>query len=406
MIDLEMAISFVERTAGGAVDKASREHFRMALDALGRPHTTIPTFHVAGTNGKGAVSMMLTNGIIASGYSVGTYMSPFVYDIRERWLVNGTPVNEEDFIRATIKVMDAVLTIEQGKPSVSTFEIKTLVAFALFDMLKLDYVVLEVGIGGLLDATNVIPPPLAAIVTSIGFDHVELLGPTIEDIAMQKAGIIKPGTGIVVCGDSNPNVQAIVSRSASNAKSPVQFPQPVTTKMLALPGEHQRMNAAVALAALEHRFGSLAESVVDSVLGTTLPGRFESRLIDGRNVIFDGAHNQAAARALASAIRERCPGGCVTLVVAHSGNHDCAGFGSELLDVIDNVIVTTTPFRPQPPDATAAFYASMNKNVRVITQAAAALRHAVDITDQGKDVVVCGSFYLASSFRDFLKSSS
>jgi len=135
MIDLEMAINFVERTTGGAVDKTSREHFRMALESLGRPHATIPTFHVAGTNGKGAVSMMLTNGIIASGHSVGTYMSPFVYDIRERWLVNGAPVNENDFIKATIKVMDAVLEIEQGKPSVSTFAIKTLVAFVLFDML-------------------------------------------------------------------------------------------------------------------------------------------------------------------------------------------------------------------------------------------------------------------------------
>lgn len=405
MIDLEMAINFVERTTGGAVDKASREHFRMVLESLGRPHSTIPTFHVAGTNGKGAVSMMLTNGIIASGHSVGTYMSPFVYDIRERWLVNGTPVNDVDFVSATTKVMDAVLELEQGKPSVSTFEIKTLVAFVLFDMLKLDYVVLEVGIGGLLDATNVIPPPVAAIITSIGFDHVELLGPTIEDIAMQKAGIIKAGTDIVVCGDRNPSVQAVVSKCASDTNTPVKFPDAVTSKKLALPGEHQRMNAAVALSALEHRFGTLSDHAVDSVLGTTLSGRFETILVDERTVIFDGAHNQAAARGLASAIRERCPGGRVTLVVAHSGNHDSAGFGSELLDVVDNVVVTTTPFRPQVPDATAAFYASKNKTVSVVANASAAIQHAIDLTDHGKSIVVCGSFYLASSFRDFLKSS-
>ncbi|MEY3602351.1 MAG: hypothetical protein RL169_1595, partial [Armatimonadota bacterium] len=334
MIDLEQAINFVERTAGGAVDKASREHFRLALDRLGRPHTTTPTFHVAGTNGKGAVSMMLTNGIKAAGHSVGTYMSPFVYDIRERWLVNGKPVDEADFINATTKVMDVILNIEQGKPSVSTFEIKTLVAFVLFEMLKLDYVVLEVGIGGLLDATNVIPPPVAAIITSIGFDHVDLLGPTIEDIARQKAGIIKAGTGIIVCGDRNPSVRAVVRNCASDANTAVEFPDPVTGNRLELPGEHQRMNAAVALSALEHRFGTLSERTFDSVLGTTLPGRFESIVADGRIVVFDGAHNQAAARGLASAIRERCPEGRVTLVVAHSGNHDSAGFGSELINVV------------------------------------------------------------------------
>lgn len=400
MIDLEQAIAFVERTAGGAVDKASREHFRLALEALGRPHATIPTFHVAGTNGKGAVSMMLTNGIKASGHSVGTYMSPFVYDIRERWLVNGKPVDVADFINATTKVMDVILDIEQRKPSVSTFEIKTLVAFVLFEMLKLDYVVLEVGIGGLLDATNVIPPPIAAIITSIGFDHVELLGPTLEDIAIQKAGIIKPGTGIVVCGDRNPSVQDVVSKCAMDANTSVKFPDAVTSKMLALPGEHQRMNAAVALSALEHRFGALSECVVDSVLGTTLPGRFESKVVDGRTVIFDGAHNQAAARGLSSAIKERCPEGRVTLVVAHSGNHDSAGFGSELMNVVDNVIITTTPFRPQQPEATAAFYASMNKSVTVVPDTSAAIQHAIRMTGHGKAIVVCGSFYLASSFQD------
>ena len=400
MIDLEQAIAFVERTAGGAVDKASREHFRLALEALGRPHATIPTFHVAGTNGKGAVSMMLTNGIKASGHTVGTYMSPFVYDIRERWLVNGKPVDVADFINATTKVMDVILDIEQGKPSVSTFEIKTLVAFVLFEMLKLDYVVLEVGIGGLLDATNVIPPPIAAIITSIGFDHVELLGPTLEDIAIQKAGIIKPGTGIVVCGDRNPSVQDVVSKCAMDANTSVKFPDAVTSKMLALPGEHQRMNAAVALSALEHRFGALSECVVDSVLGTTLPGRFESKVVDGRTVIFDGAHNQAAARGLSSAIKERCPEGRVTLVVAHSGNHDSAGFGSELMNVVDNVIITTTPFRPQQPEATAAFYASMNKSVTVVPDTSAAIQHAIRMTGHGKAIVVCGSFYLASSFQD------
>ena len=400
MIDLEQAIAFVERTAGGAVDKASREHFRLALEALGRPHATIPTFHVAGTNGKGAVSMMLTNGIKASGHTVGTYMSPFVYDIRERWLVNGKPVDVADFINATTKVMDVILDIEQRKPSVSTFEIKTLVAFVLFEMLKLDYVVLEVGIGGLLDATNVIPPPIAAIITSIGFDHVELLGPTLEDIAIQKAGIIKPGTGIVVCGDRNPSVQDVVSKCAMDANTSVKFPDAVTSKMLALPGEHQRMNAAVALSALEHRFGALSECVVDSVLGTTLPGRFESKVVDGRTVIFDGAHNQAAARGLSSAIKERCPEGRVTLVVAHSGNHDSAGFGSELMNVVDNVIITTTPFRPQQPEETAAFYASMNKSVTVVPDTSAAIQRAIDLTDHGKSIVVCGSFYLASSFQD------
>ncbi len=396
---LDDAIAFVERTSGGAVDKVSRERFRLALDSLGNPHTKIPTFHVAGTNGKGAVSMMLTNGVLAAGHTVGTYMSPFVYDVRERWLIDGAPVAEGDFINATSKVMEAVLDVEQGTPSVSTFEIKTLVAFVLFELLGLDYIVLEVGIGGLLDATNVIPAPIAAVITSIGFDHVDLLGPTIDDIAFQKAGIIKRGTGIVVCGDANPNVRAVVNQVATKNDTSVVFPAPVDTAEMALPGTHQRMNAAVALVALEHRFGRLQDVVIRAVRSTTLPGRFETKVVDGRIVIFDGAHNQAAAKGLASAIKERCNAGKITLVVAHSGNHDSAGFGSELLDVTENIVVTCTPFRPQAPDATAAFYNAMNKRVSIITDPLAAMKHAVEMTDIGSSVVVCGSFYLASSFQ-------
>ena len=399
---LQNAIDFVERTSGGVIDKASREHFRQALESLGNPHLKIPTFHVAGTNGKGAVSMMLTNGILAAGLTVGTYMSPFVYDVRERWLIDGRPVPVLDFIGAVTRVKDAIEPIEQGKPSISTFEIKTLVAFVLFEMLHLDYVVLEVGIGGLLDATNVISAPVAAIITSIGFDHVELLGPTIEDIAFQKAGIIKRGTGIVVCGDKNPSVQAVVQRIASDAETPVVLPEPVSNRNLSLPGEHQRMNAAVALTALEHVLGALNEQIVDSVLSTTLPGRFESKLVEGRTVIFDGAHNQAAARGLASAIKERCPTGMVTLVVAHSGNHDSAGFGSELIDVVNRVVVTSTPFRPQAPEATATFYTSMDKPTDIVRDPFHAIQHAIEITDNETAIVVCGSFYLASSFQNLV----
>jgi len=399
MMSLSDAVTFVERTTGGAVDKASRELFRKALDCLGNPHAKIPTFHVAGTNGKGAVSMMLTNGILAYGHTVGTYMSPFVYDVRERWLINGNPVSADDFVLASDRVMRIVLDIEQGKPSVSTFEIKTLVAFVLFDMLDVDYVVLEVGIGGLLDATNVIPAPVSAIITSIGFDHVDLLGPTIEDIAFQKAGIIKPETGIVVCGVGNPSVQTVIETCASEFSVPVVFPNPLSEMTLALPGDHQRMNAAVALAALEHRFETLSESIIDAVVSTTLPGRFECKVINGRTVIFDGAHNQAAARGLASAINERCGPNKVVLIVAHSGNHDSAGFGKELLGVTRHVIVTCTPFRPQAPEAAAAFYESMNTSVAIVSNPDAAIREALGLYDKDVAIVICGSFYLASSFK-------
>lgn len=341
---------------------------------------------------------MLTNGIIAHGHTVGTYMSPFVYDIRERWLINGHPVDAACFISATNKVSDVVLDLENGTPSISTFEIKTLVAFVLFEMLEVDYVVLEVGIGGLLDATNVIPPPIAAIITSIGFDHVDLLGPTLEDITRQKAGIIKTGTGIVVCGDKNPVVQSVVSVCASQAQVPLTFPDALVGRTLTLPGEHQHMNVAVALAALEHRFICIPDYVANAVSTTSLPGRFETKTIEGRTVIFDGAHNQAAANGLASAIKERCPFGLVTLVVAHSGSHDGACFGAELIDCVENVVVTLTPFRPQNPVATADYYRTMNKPVTVIEDATMAIRHAIDITERGRAIVVCGSFYLASSF--------
>ena len=269
------------------------------LDALGRPHLSTPTVHVTGTKGKGSTSAMVASILRASGFSVGLYTSPHLHTMRERVQVNGAPLSEEDFA-ATLEAVWPSVKALSGE-GVTTFETLTAMAFHAFAARRLDWQVLEVGMGGTLDATNTVESPQVCVITSISLDHTKILGDTVEAIARDKAGIIKPGSTVVTA--PQPSGVIAVLREACDAVGVelvqtaqrydwrvtgfdlrgqsfhVEGPKCAWDGWIPLLGEHQVENAICAIAAAE----ALAErgaavphdAVLRGLVGVSWPGRLE-----------------------------------------------------------------------------------------------------------------------------------
>ncbi len=298
---------------------------------LGHPERQYPTVHVAGTNGKGSVTAIVARALHLAGLRTGRYTSPHLLDLSERFTIDGTPVSQTDMVDAVETVRAAVERLQvRGVLEVhpTFFEVTTAVGFELFRRHRVDIAVCEVGLGGRLDATNVLLP-VACAITSIGFDHEQYLGHTLREIAAEKAGIIKPGITVVV-GPVVPEAAGAIAARATEHAAPLIWAMdgvtagPVTTLPsgrqrfalrtpmrdygeveLALGGLHQVTNAVVAVRLLEQvetsgvRIG--AGAVVDALASVQWPGRLEQiTLPDGRVALLDAAHNAAGAEALAA----------------------------------------------------------------------------------------------------------
>jgi dihydrofolate synthase / folylpolyglutamate synthase len=267
------------------------EPMRDACARLGHPERAFATCHVAGTNGKGSVCAMVESIARAHGLSTGLYTSPHLCRFAERIRLGGEPIGDRALAALLTRVLD-------GEPDLSFFEAATLAAFSAFRDARVDLAVIEVGIGGRLDATNVIPTPRAAAITRIALDHTDRLGPTLVDIAREKAGIAKPGLDIVV-GPMAPEVRAAIDEvaAASGATTSGVDGVPAPDRV-GLPGEHQRENARVA-AVLGARLGAPPAAVRQGIADARWPGRLEPI---GR-FLLDAAHNPDGALSLARHVR-------------------------------------------------------------------------------------------------------
>src|SRR5262245_7001652 len=296
--------------------------------ALDHPERAFPSILIGGTNGKGSVAAMVDAALGAQGYRSGRYTSPHLQRLEERFSIGGRDVETDRLEASAVRIRAAVdgLMASGALESLPTFfECTTAVAFDLFRDARVDAAVIEVGLGGRLDATNVVTPVATAIV-SIDFDHQAQLGDTLASIAAEKAGIIKPGVP-VVCGALAPEAMAVIVRTAAERGAPLvragddpAVAARVAAIPLALAGAHQAANAAVALALLETidadtrhglRVGAAARRA--GLATARWPGRLETIAWRGRPLLLDAAHNPAGARALASYLRQAHPGG-VTLV--------------------------------------------------------------------------------------------
>lgn len=390
---------------------------RELLAAVGHPDQGYSSVLVAGTNGKGSVARVLAAALAAHGRAVGLYTSPHLQRVGERVVVDGRPADEAELEAVVAAVRPAAERIGN-----TFFEVMTAAALLAFAESGVDTAVLEVGLGGRLDATNAVEPALA-VITSVGLDHTAILGPDLARIAGEKAGIMRAGVP-VVSGVTEAEAAAVVADRAAELAAPLSaygtgfwgeavdvgwagtgftWRHPgarhdgvrVRTPLV---GRHQVVNVATALEAAV-ALGVPPGRAVAAVATTTWPGRLESFDLEGRRVVLDGAHNPAAARALAAAVDE-LEGAVAVLVIGVSADKDVAGVIAELAPRARRFVAAQATSSPRAMPA--ADLAAMMPGAVVAEDPAHALAAALELSAPGDTVVVAGSLFLVGETRDLL----
>jgi dihydrofolate synthase/folylpolyglutamate synthase len=339
--------------------KLGLDNIRAILAALDHPERAYRSIHIGGTNGKGSVAAMVERGLRAAGLKTGRYTSPHLDRVEERVAIDGQAVRTDQFASEVAAVFDAVDRL-QGDGTLAVlptfFEVSTAAAFEVFRREAVDVAVIEVGLGGRFDATNVITPVIAAI-TSIAFDHERHLGHTLGEIAFEKAGIAKPGVPLIV-GRLPNEAASRIRKVAMEVGAPMMDAHATTTDRkyppltLALHGRHQLENAAVAVAILE-RWSTLVqhmstEAIVTGLTQCEWPGRLEWLHVPGPapgtggDVLIDAAHNPAGAAALASYLQDT-NAGRLPIIIAAMADKDLPGMIGPLVPLASRFVATTVP---------------------------------------------------------------
>ncbi|MGI6036773.1 MAG: bifunctional folylpolyglutamate synthase/dihydrofolate synthase [Limnochordia bacterium] len=407
--------------------KPGLDRIQAILEALGDPQDAVPVIHIAGTNGKGSVAAMTAHILGHAGYRVGLFTSPHLTDYGERFMLNGSPASSTDLepIMARVRSVaeDPQLVEALGHPT--EFEVATAIAFQYFST-KADLVVLETGLGGRLDATNVIHP-LVSVITEIALDHQDVLGETLQEIAGEKAGIIKEGRPVVI-HPQQPAALAVIKKQAQSLKAPlVEVGRDVSFQLeewhrggtyisyrgrewawprlrINLLGPHQGTNAACAIAVVE-TLGQLGWQVeketVEKALDTVQwPGRLELVERDGP-VLFDGAHNPHGAQALARALTGLFPGEKPLMVIGILTSKDAQAMLASLLPAARGVVFTKpTEARTPPvePAELARLAGGYDLPIWVVDDPHQAYQTARREAGEGL-VCICGSLYLVGELR-------
>ncbi|NIJ12923.1 dihydrofolate synthase/folylpolyglutamate synthase [Saccharomonospora amisosensis] len=391
-----------------------RRRATMLLSMLGSPQDSMRTVHVAGTAGKGSVSTFITALLRAHGHRVGTYLSPHAHTLLERFLLDGRPAPAHAVAAALDAVREQERVVSQGPlGQVTMFEAATVAAFRLFSERAVDYAVIETGLGGSHDATNTVTrSDKLAVITAIGLDHTAVLGDTLPEIARQKAGIL-PRAGTAFASRGAPEVAATLDTQA--ALRDCRLEQLASAELaaclpaglqLAMPGEHQRTNAGLAVRAVRHlaaRDGWRLEQrrTEQALREARLPGRWERRHWHGHPVILDGAHNAMKLASLADTVERRWPGRAPVWVLACKQGKDLLAGVAALARNASAVVAAqfrtggqhAGPTVPAPAAQVAA--AAVHEGVRVIVAPSLpdALRRAVAISQPDLPVIVTGSFH-------------
>ena len=389
--------------------KNTLEQVRDFLEALGNPDEDLNLIHVAGTNGKGSVCADLTSVLLEAGYHVGTFVSPHLTDVTERFLLDGKPVSEplfEESFLAVRTVTEAMM--KKGYCHPTFFEFVILKAMVLFRKQKPDYVILETGLGGRLDTTNVIRHPLACIITSISLDHTQYLGDTIGQIAGEKAGIIKPGIPVIYDGGS-PEASAVIQAQAHRmgaAAYPVTAAEKQFVPLFA--AYYQAVNASLAAKALQVLSvpGAGEETILKGFSRVSWPGRME-QVRPG--IWLDGAHNPGGIAAFIQAVKQQPDtGGQLHLLFAAVSDKDyreMIRMLTEGLSIARVTVVQLESSRGLKSDTLAdAFRAAGCPLVEQYGHVGQALSHALACKKETDRLYVAGSLYLIGEIKAALSA--
>jgi len=401
--------------------KLGLEVITQILEGLGQPQNAYRTIHIAGTNGKGSVASMLTGILQAAGYSVGLYTSPHLIHFNERIRIHGRPVTDPEIVSA----YRAIRKVQEGDREPTFFEFTTAMALHLFKEHRVDWAVIETGMGGRLDATNVLAPEVS-IITNISLEHKGYLGNTVATITHEKAGIIKPATPVVT-GVTQPSAIAVVTEKAEQLKAPClrrgrQFRcrrlpsgrfhytgldhhwKGLTTNLL---GRHQVDNAGLALAAAEilMRQGlTIEEAHIRQALNqVSWPGRLET-VCQEPLIILDGAHNLMAARNLSRYLAQTYPDNKIIMVAGILDDKPAEEMLSALLAVCDHAVITSpTIDRAIPADVLARTAKKFVDTVDDLPTVDRAVARALQIVESDQVICIAGSLYVVGEAMQTLQ---
>ncbi|MBC7328770.1 bifunctional folylpolyglutamate synthase/dihydrofolate synthase [bacterium] len=404
---------FTFKKACEYLDNLSRLGIRMGLENIGRlmellghPERAFKAIHIGGTVGKGSTAHLVASILKEAGFKTGLFTSPHIYDVRERFRINGEMIGMREFTSLIWEIKNNIEVIGDFHPT--QFEVHTALAFLWFAQRGCDFGVIEVGLGGRLDATNVLSPALT-IITDIGIDHTDLLGSTIEEIAREKGGIIKEGVPLLtsaegkalevlrgICEERGARIFPLGGEIFWEEKDGLTVRSPwgeIRRIRSGLKGRHQKKNIALAVSAGLY-LGCPEWAIREGVRKTRIKGRFE---IVGRNpkIVLDGAHNPPSMKALREAIDKYFPKREIVLVMGMLRDKPIEDTMREIVPYARMVFITPPPSERSADLKDLVMIArQFNENVVGVEDNVEALKMAIDRAKEGDVVVVTGSFYL------------
>jgi dihydrofolate synthase/folylpolyglutamate synthase len=432
---LDYLYSFVDFSMQKAITyspaRFKLERMHALTESLGKPQQAYPSIHVAGTKGKGSVSVLCASALREAGYTVGLYTSPHLDDYTERIQINGNFIPHDDLVEMVEEIKPYVAII----PELTTFEITTALAFMYFVKRKVDVAVIEVGLGGRLDATNVVIP-VVSVITSISYDHTYLLGNTITEIAGEKAGIIKPGVPVVVAPQQE-EARVVIEQVALDRSSPLlqvgrdlkyeqishslegqtfrvwleeRKEQSSVVFSIPLLGAHQVENAATAYAALGifNQKGCQIDQdeIKHGFANVFWPGRFEIAHISPA-IILDCAHNRDSALKLRLTLEEYFSGKPVLMIFGASEDKDISGMLSELMPVVKELMVVKS-FHPRAvePEKLIEMAQPYGCKVYIVDHIPEAMEKAIHLAGDDNVILVTGSIFVVAEARKYLEKNA
>ncbi len=399
--------------------KPGLERIELLCERIGNPQKGMKFFHVAGTNGKGSTSTFISEILQNAGYNVGLYTSPYVIEFRERIQFNGEMIEHDD-LAICVSTLREIIEAEDIKAT--EFEVITAAALLYFSRKNCDYVVLEVGLGGRFDATNVIDSPVCSSIVSISLDHTAILGDTIEKIAFEKCGIIKPDSKVVTypfqdesalkviretCERKNvpliiPNTESLIIKDVSLLGTEVDYKG--IDFCIRLPGKHMIYNCITAVETVLSALPDIDKRCISEGIGNTImPARTELFSLKPV-VLLDGGHNEGCACALRDYIDTHLSDRKIRMVSSIMADKDYDRYLSIVLPLADEFTATNAIVpRALPANDLASDAKKYCSEVKCIPDSRQAVIDALDSAEDDSAVVICGSFYLAGEIRELLK---
>ena len=400
------------------------DRIKILLERLGNPEKSLRCIHVAGTNGKGTVCSFLASVLKEAGYKTGLYTSPYIVDFRERIRIDGEMISEKDLEEVTETVKAEIEKLRSEDIIITEFEAVTAAAFLYYKNQGCDFVVLETGLGGRFDATNVIESPLASVIVSISLDHVNILGNTISDIAYEKCGIIKNGCSVVTNSAQHHDALKMIKEQSEMRSSRLHVAEVSAIRVLEetikgsdifycgrsvfvpFPGKHQRENCITALTVIdllkEQGIAISEKAVREGIAKTRNPARCEV-VSENPLVILDGCHNEDSAKALCSVMEKHLKGKKITALMGMMADKDIDKVLSMMMPYFEKVY-TVTPSNPRAIDSeelcekikklgTDAESITLDKNI---------INKIIESIEEDGVLIVCGSLYLCSDVYNLI----